>query len=105
MDLSEDPQSQVGARASLVVAVLSQVEKRQLLRRRYEYDAFVFDSRPGIEFSPSVQKHDYTFIKIRILLLHSSYRKNVLLEQLPTQQCAQLACPKHGGWRHPPRTV
>lgn len=49
MDLSENPLSQVGARASHVVAVLFRVEKMQLLRRRYEYDAVVFDSRPGIE--------------------------------------------------------
>lgn len=65
MDLSENPLSQVGARASHVVAVLFRVEKMQLLRRRYEYDAVVFDSRPGIETvtRPSVQKHNDTLLK------------------------------------------
>lgn len=65
MDLAENPLSQVGAKASLVVAVLFQVEKRLLLRRRYDYDTVVFDSRPGIETvtRPSVQKHNYTLLK------------------------------------------
>lgn len=65
MDLSENPLSQVGARARLVVAVLFQIEKRQLLRRRYEYDTVVFASRPGIETvtRPSVHKHNYTLLK------------------------------------------